>query len=92
MIVSSLNLSGSLRAGLILVASLLASCSGGGGGGGDDNNNDNSKTLTLSTNSISCANFQNDFNSVSQDVHVSWSSSKVDGLIVGTPPGQDPAR
>ena len=83
---SSLNLSGRVRAGLILVASLLASC--GGGGGGNDNDNGNSNTLTLNTNSVSCASFQNDFNPVSQDVRVSWSSSNVDGLVVGTLPGE----
>jgi hypothetical protein len=84
-IVSSLNVSGCVRAGLILVASLLASC-GGGGGGGDDNDNGNN-TLTLNASSVSCANFQNDFNPVSQDVRVSWTSSRVDGFVVGTLPG-----
>jgi len=85
-----LNLSASLRAGLVLIASLLASCGGGGGGGGgNDNGSGNDNKLTLSANSVSCANFQNDFNSVSQDVRVSWSSSKVAGLVVGTLPGQD---
>jgi len=88
--VSSLNLFSRLRAGVCVLALVLASCGGGGGGGGNDNNNPGGgdKNLTLNVSSVSCTSFANDFNPDSHDVRVSWTNSKVQAFVVGTLPGQ----
>jgi hypothetical protein len=82
------------RVAALALLFVLASCGGGGGGDGGSNGggsaggNDN-KSLTLSTNTVSLELFDSDYQTPGV-VRVSWTDSRVAGVVVGSLPGTAP--